>query len=273
MVRSFLGDKCLVQTPVPLNAKSYTRTRGSLMNTVREPKFTWRLHLFTSDSSINRSNIRKLGSVFIINDKLMFLSMLAVLILRRWWKPVLWALSTFCPHFEKTCLFEEQIFQISFKLSLKTRMFYQDWLWQIRSLTWWTWSPNHNIVSCLQYFSSREPSSYFSEWPVIDWPRMNFNLNLRLLTQLLQCPSKRSSLISHKWMPCHVPRVLTIGKNWKVGSASGQTNPHCKDLIISSSLSSTELIHSIYSLPNPAGQLLQNQSRWNVVFSDNLKLI
>lgn len=150
MVRSFLGDKCLVQTPVPLNAKSYTRTRGSLMNTVREPKFTWRLHPFTSDSSINRSNIRKLGSVFIIrDDKLMFLSMLAVLILRRWWKPVLWALSTFCPHFEKTYLKDFALEKGKFA---NVEIFFSKCY---ILLNFFEWNRMHAIVSlqwCISYF-------------------------------------------------------------------------------------------------------------------------
>lgn len=78
MVRSFLGDKCLVQTPVPLNTELYSN-KGSFWTLFASPSSLGDyILLFTSDASISRSNIRKLGSVFIFN-KLMLLRMLVVL--------------------------------------------------------------------------------------------------------------------------------------------------------------------------------------------------
>ena len=78
MVRSFLGDKCLVQTPVPLNTELYSN-KGSFWTLFASPSSLGDYILvFTSDASRSRSNIRKLGSVFIFN-KLMLLRMLVVL--------------------------------------------------------------------------------------------------------------------------------------------------------------------------------------------------
>lgn len=57
MVRSFLGDNCLVQTPVPLNTELYSN-KGSFWTLFASPSSLGDYILvFTSDASVSRSNI------------------------------------------------------------------------------------------------------------------------------------------------------------------------------------------------------------------------